>query len=231
MGMVGEFPGLASLRRRVVRAPVNPLDKSTVVSIYPRRIDEVKHTIQPGRFIVEPGSYDKPSILVVGPSSWWREIDEEQPLLEIPVSSIQIAESIVRDYSNGLLACNMGDSMPGLFFLPGAVSLEMIKKDFKSMLDAALVKQRKWFAELVRIGDILWARSNGNPWSISELTRLAAQELNIKDKDWLKDFTTIEKVRCKACGAMRDPNYPVCQVCKNIDDPEMAKKMNLSFAS
>jgi hypothetical protein len=76
------------------------MDKTTIVSIYPNEIIETKPTIQPGRFVIPAGSFEKPSITVVGPSSWWREIDMDQPLLEIPVSSVQIADSVIKDYCN-----------------------------------------------------------------------------------------------------------------------------------
>src|SRR5258708_5829755 len=112
------FPGLG-LDKKTIRATPNPLDKSTIVSIYPKGFREVNPTIQPGVFQLEPGSYDKPAILVVGTSSWWRELDEDQPLLEIPCSSIQVADSVVKDYSLGLLGCQMGTAQPGLFFIPG----------------------------------------------------------------------------------------------------------------
>ena len=72
MLQVGEFPGLGNPNRRTIRAPINPLDKSTVVSILPKQISERKITIQPGIFEISPGSFDNPAILVVGPSSWWR---------------------------------------------------------------------------------------------------------------------------------------------------------------
>ena len=88
MAIVGQFPS----HRMAMRAPVNPLDKSTVVSIFPREIHEIKHTLIPGEFYIPPGSYENPSILVVGPSSWWRDIDPDQPLIEIPVSSVLIAK-------------------------------------------------------------------------------------------------------------------------------------------
>ena len=66
---VGEFPGLAlNNNRRTIRAPINPMDKSTVVSIIPKRIVETKATITPGYFELASGSFDNPSILVVGPS-------------------------------------------------------------------------------------------------------------------------------------------------------------------
>jgi hypothetical protein len=230
MIQVGEFPGFVPQNRRTIRAAVNPMDKSTVVSILPKSISERKATIQPGLFNIAPGTFENPAILVLGPSSWWREVDENQPLLEIPVSSIQVADSIVRDYSNGLLACNMSDQMPGLFYIPGEYTVERLKKDHMPLLLKAQAQQKKWFMELVRIADILWSRSNGNPLSISDDARLACKELNITNKPWLGDHQTAELVKCIACGSLRNANYPICQTCKAIADPVLAKSLNLTFA-
>lgn len=224
------FPGLAN-QRTTIRATPNPLDKATVVSIYPKGFREVKPTIQPGVFIVQAGSYEKPSTLVVGTSSWWRELDEEQPLLEIPVSAIQIADSVVRDYSNGLIGCNMSDAMPGLFFIPGELTVEKIKESYKKELDKAAIYQKNWYQELVKMGDILWARSNGNPLSISDDMRLAAQELQLKDKPWLKDFSTLQLTNCPACGFLRNNSFPVCANCKTVIDRVQFEKLGLKFAS
>jgi hypothetical protein len=196
------------------------MDKATVISIYPKRIEERKHTIEPGFFVVPAGSFEKPAVLVVGPSSWWREIDEQQPLLEIPVSSIQIAESVVRDYANGIFVCNMADSMPGLFYTPGEYTSEQVKISFKEELLSAQAKQKKFYQNLVTAGDSLWARSNGNPLTVSEDMRMAARELNLTgSKDWMRDFAAVDMVRCKACGSLKNPLYPICATC-HFPDPE-----------
>jgi hypothetical protein len=229
MSVVGEFPGLERSNRRTIRAAVNPLDKSTIVSILPKRISERKLTIQPGIFEIEPGTFENPALLVVGPSSWWREVDESQPLLEIPVSSIVIADSVVKDYCNGILGCNMGDQMPGLFYVPGDYTVARLKHEHLGMLHKYKEIQRKWYLELVRIADILWSRSNGNPLSISDDARLACKELNIQNKPWLGDLQAAELIRCVACGNLRNPLYPVCPTCKAVADPELAKKLNLTF--
>jgi len=229
MSVVGEFPGKAAFRRRTIRGPVNPLDKTTIVSIYPSEILETKPTITPGRFLIPAGSYEHPSVVVFGPSSWWREIDEEQPLLEIPVSSVQIADSVIKDFCNGILGCNMADAMPGLFYIPGEHTIDAIRKNFKHELDAAQVRQRNWFSALIKLADALWARSNGNPLAISDSMRIAAKEMNLP-KDWLKDFRMVDTVRCKACGALLNPMFPVCPTCKAINDPIKAKELGLTFA-
>lgn len=230
MSVVGAFPGITNSRRRMIRGPVNPLDKSTIVSIYPKEIDEVKHTISPGRFIISPGSIERPSVLVVGPSSWWREIDEDQPLLEIPTSSILIADSIVKDYCNGILGCDMAGKMPGLFYIPGEVDYTTLKTKFKDELEKAAIKQKAWYAELVKMADSLWARSNGNPLAISDDMRLAARELSFNSKDWLKDHQMVEMVRCHACGSLKNPQYPVCSTCRAVDSTNPQAK-NIKFAS
>ena len=228
MSQVG-FPNLAFDTRRTIRAPVNSLDKCTVVSIYPKEIKEVKHTIQPGFFHIQPGTYDKPSILVVGSSSWWRDVDEGQPLLEIPNSSIQVADSIVKDYCNGLLACDMNENMPGLFYVQGDVSISDIKTKHKSVLETAKRKQDNWFRTLMELADGLWARSNGSPLTISEDMRMAARELGILSKEWMKNFQAYEMVRCFACGSMRNGEYPICPTCKAVDMTH-ARAKDIKFA-
>jgi hypothetical protein len=219
------------LRRRTIRSPVNPLDKCTIVSIYGKIVDEKKYTIQPGRFILQPGSPTNPSILVVGSSSWWREIDEEQPLLEIPNSSIQVADSVVKDFCNGLLACNMRDCMPGLFFVPGAKTVKEIKDQHKTELTLAQSKQENWFKALVKMADVLWARTDGNPLVISDDMRMAARELGVAPgKVWMNDHMTYDKIPCVACGNYRNPLYPVCPHCKAVADVKLATELGLKFA-
>jgi len=229
--MAGGFPLMSDIKRRTNRAPVNPMDKATVVSIFPRDVPaENKPTIQPGVFKVEYGTYEKPSCLIIGPSSWWKEIDENQPLLEITHSSIVVADSIVRDWANGITGCDMGENMPGWFFLPGEWTAAKLKAEKQSMLDEANRKQRNWFQVLVKMADGMWARSNGNPLTISDEMRLAARELNLVNKDWLADAQVMELVRCKACGHLGNPLYPVCSNCKAITDTVKAKELGLTFA-
>src|SRR3972149_6495957 len=106
MSLVGNFPGLGALARRVIRAPINPLDRSTVISIYPKDIVEVKHTIQPGIFKIPKGSYKVPSITVIGPSSWWRVAVVAAETRETGHSTLGLIHGLQRVLPNGLLASN-----------------------------------------------------------------------------------------------------------------------------
>lgn len=227
--VLAEFPSPRSLRRRTIRGPVNPLDKSTIISIYPREIVEVKPTVFPNTFVIPPGSYQHPQMVTVGPSSWWKEVDEEQPLLEIPVSSIQMADSIVTDYCNALLGVTPQDAMPGVFYIPGQIGFAKLMSEYKPLLDRALEMQKKWYGYLIKLADAMWARTNGNPLAIADESRIAVREL-AQEREWSKDFHIVEMVRCVACGALRDPRFPVCGHCKAITDTKRAQELGLKFA-
>lgn len=233
MAIIGSLQAtdLSQIRKKItIRTPPNPLDKSTIVSIYPMPIHEKKCTIQPGDFRIPAGSFDKPSLLQVGQSSWWRDIDENQDL-EIPQGSIQVAESIVMDYCKGVLGYEPERMMPGLFYVIGGDwTIEKLKKEHLPLLLKYKRMQDDWFKELIRVADILWARTNGNPLGVPDQARLGARELGIKDKPWLTDSVNYEKVPCIACGSLRNPAFPICQVCKAIADPVKAKELGLVFA-
>ncbi|MET0785169.1 MAG: hypothetical protein ABWY25_00485 [Paenisporosarcina sp.] len=226
---VGSFPGLRELNRRTIRGAVNPLDKSTIVSIFPKKIKVIKVTLLPGMWVIEPGSVENPSLLVVGPSSWFKELELNEPLLEIPQSSVQIADSIIKDYCNGIVGCNMGDSMPGLFFVPGEHNITAIRSNYKPLIEKAIASQSTYYRTQIRFADQLWAASNGNPMVINDEMRMAAKILGQMDKDWMKDHVNVGMVRCHACGSMKNPGYPVCATCSAID-PKHPLAMGLKFS-
>jgi len=222
-------PGMSIVagNKRTIRQVPNPLDKATIVSVYPRAIEDRKHTIQPGVFSVAAGTEENPSITVVGPSSWWRDIGDEMPLIEIPTSATVIAESIINDWCNGLLMCDMDASMPGLFFVAGELDIKKIRADYSDALKKAIAKQKVWFNNLVKLADVGWARTNGSPNAISDLMRMAAESLNLRDRDWMKSSIDTEKVKCVACGNLRNPAFPVCSACNRIVDIKLAKELGI----
>lgn len=220
------------------RMPVNPMDKSTIVSIIPKIITEWKPTLFPGRFIIpaaKPGDFE---LFIVEPSAWYlNSIDDAVPPTEIPVSSVELAASIVRDYCNGILLCDMDERMPGLFWIPGEYHKKNINnytseggKSFQILLDEARRKQKNWYMALVQSTDALWAE-RPNPRVVSDDAKLAAEFLQLKDKPWMVDFKTSEMVNCKACGELVNPAFPVCKHCHAILDPARAKQLDIQFAA
>jgi hypothetical protein len=207
----------------IQRMEPNPIDKSTIVSVYHKPVNIVKPTVFPGRFTIPAApSDDDFAMFVVGTSSWWKETDEHSPLLEIPCNSVQVAKAIVNDYIGALLGAQGNHRKPGIFYVPGEYSKTTILqasvdgKPFKVLLDEAREAQKRYYTELVRIADILWSRTNGNPLAISDDARLAAEKLGLKQsKVWMGDFRAMEMTPCKSCGFMVNPNYPICANCKN----------------
>jgi hypothetical protein len=226
------FPGAAQLtKRKTIRTPPNPNDKSTIFSIFPREIVEVKYTIEPGKFVIPAGTIKSPGRLEVGPSSWWAEIDHSQPLLEVPVGSIAIAESVVKDYCSSILGYANGLRSPGIFYVPGSVTVAQMRTAFTAIFDDVVAQQKAWFVALVDIADALWARSNGNPMVISDDMKLAARELGLEYKDWLKTYKQVELIKCVACGTLNQDTVIVCPNCKVVLNREKFKELNLSFAN
>lgn len=225
------IPGMGG-RRALQRTPPNPTDLSTVVSIFPKQIVDRKVTLTPGFYVIEPGTFEKPSFTVVGTASWWKEIDADQPLLEIPNFSTQVAEAIVRDYCIGMIGCDMNSAMPGLFWVPGKyTNLADFKKDHLGRLAAAKIKQDNYYNGLIKEANMLWAKTNGNPLSISEDMRLAARQLNQTDFNWMANFTMLEKASCQACGSPIKPEFPVCPTCHAIINEKLATERGIKFAT
>jgi hypothetical protein len=124
----------------------------------------------------------------------------------------------------------MVDTKPGLFFLPGNLTIKDIREKHLFDLVKAKANQDRWFMALVKMGDTLWARTGGNPLCIADDMRMAAEHLGLKGKDWMKDMTMMEQVKCVACGSPRNPDYPVCSVCKAVTDPKRAEELGIVFA-
>src|SRR5688572_12529284 len=98
--MVGEF---APPRPALTRSPRNPIDKSTIISIYPKEINEPKYTLQPCNFRIPAGSLDNPGVFVIGTASWWTYSGENRPTIEVPVSSVTMADALIGDFCKGML--------------------------------------------------------------------------------------------------------------------------------
>lgn len=223
---------------RLTKAPVNPLDVCTLVSVFPKEIKEVKVAIFPGKLFIPAVKNPKENFELVHiyPASWWKEMEEKMPWLEIVTSSMVMAESWINDYS-AQLGVEKGVKGPGLFYIPGKfnkTSILTYKNDnvtFDILLNNARTKQELFFRELVHLADVMWARTNGNPISISDDARMAAEYLGVsKHKAWMQDFKSFELTNCKACGHMINPLFPVCANCKAIVNEDRAKELGIKFS-
>jgi len=230
---------VGTIGKVVVRQlPKNPRDKATIVSIYPREIVDFKPTLFPGRFIISAAEIGDFSLLVVEGSSYYiASRNERQPPNEIQVSSVVLAESIIKDSvpSMNLVSANR---RPGVFWIPGDYDRNNIHKyvhddgrSFSDLLNTAKVQQMEYFTEVINEADYFWAASNGSPKSIPQDAKLAAKIMGLeKNKPWMANQIASELSPCPACGEMINKVYPVCKFCHNVIDKDKAKELNLVFA-
>lgn len=233
----GEIIG--SLGRRVVTLlPKNPMDKTTIVSVYPREVVDVKPTLFPGRFVIPASTTDSFSLLVIEGASYFIPSPiEKQPPTEVQVNSMMLAESILHDSIPTMNLVTQG-ARPGIFCIPGEhnkLSIHKYKhadgREFKELLETAKGWQANYWTAVIDEADYFWSKSNGNPKVIPEDAKLAVKILGLeKVKPWMNNVVASELINCKACGEMINPNFPVCKHCHAIIDAKKAKDLDIHFA-
>ena len=213
-----------------IRAQISDLDKSTVVSIFPKQVKATKVTVNPRRYTVPAGTFEKPSVLVVGTAIWIKHIYETEPeqRVEMPILSSQLADAIVNDFCSNVLSSGH-ERRPGLFWVIGAKSSEQIIKEHKKEMLAAEERQKQWYLELIKMADIDWVKYRGSPLAVSDTARMAALELHL-EKPWMMDIKHLAMGICPACGSQRDSKFPVCKECKTIVDKDAYAKLGLAMA-
>ena len=214
--------------RRTHRMYDSEHDRATVVSMYPLLIFEQKHTIEPGTFMIPPGSPKEPKLLIVTGSSWWRDISPDEPMLEIPQPAPIVAHAIVNDHNRAMFGFEADKAHPALFWLPGIVTLEELDKKYKTQKELNIERQNNWFNNLIKEADKLWARTNGNPASVPTIAKVAANHLGQK-RAWMESFSPEEVIKCPACGVLVNPAFPVCANCKTVINKKRAVELQLEF--
>jgi len=230
---------LGSLNRRVLtQLPRNPLDKTTIVSIYPREIVDTKPTLFPGRFVIPAAIGDDFSLLLIeGASYFIPSMIGNQPPTEVQVNSMSLAESILHD---SIPAMNLVTSVarPGVFSIPGEYNRISILKyvhadgrSFKELLQTAREWQQNYWTAVISEADYFWSKSNCNPKTIPEDAKLAVKILGLeKSKPWMENAVASELIKCKACGEMINPQFRGCKHCHAMLDPEKGKAAGIVFA-
>ena len=229
---------VGSIGKRVISLlPRNPADKTTIVSIYPREIVDVKPTLFPSRFVVPAALIGDFSLLVIeGASYFIPSMIEKQPPTEVQVNSLALAESILHD---SIPSMNLvtSESRPGVFCINGEWTRKNIKdykhadgRSFDELITLARQWQQNYWTSVIDEADFFWSQG-ANPKVIPDDAKLAAKILNLeKVKPWMNNVVASELVPCIACGAMKNPVYPICQVCKTVNDPDKVKALGLVFA-
>jgi hypothetical protein len=204
---------------------------ATLVYIAPCTIREQK-PILPSEFYLEAGSFENPSLLLVGKGINDIYVGEgrgqagpERSVIRVPVEADVIAAAIVTDWMEAQYGVVLPDAVPGFFWVPGHVTVATIGKQ----LIEANERQKLWFKNLVKLADDDWNKFRQHK-TISDIQRYACNALKL-ERPWLLDNEIVLALsECPSCFEKVNPKAIVCAHCGLVLDEERHKAMTYARA-
>lgn len=185
------------------------MSKSTVVSLCPYEINAFKPGLNPENYKIAEANPGEIKLLVVEDTFYFRQIPMQVEQIRIPVSSNEVARSIVQDHLQSLIYASP-ESRPALFWVEGAKTVAEIRKECADQIKEEMDKQLTWFQTLVGKADDDWQKYRSLN-TITKTQRKAAVALGVK-RDWLTTDVASTK-ECIACFSRIDKRATVCPVC------------------
>lgn len=194
---------------------------ATVVSLLPFNLVESKPGLNPNEFIINKAENGRIGLTII-PNNVFYLINPD-PLAEakdvrnikVPVPAIEVAQSIINDYVNALLAVSPPDAVPGLIALSGDYTdRKEVATKFMKELMVARNTQNNWFKNLIDMADDIWSKTH-SPVSISDLQRDACRMLDLK-RDWLSPLPSEFIEKCPVCKNSVNPGALKCVTCQHI---------------
>lgn len=194
---------------------------ATICSLLPYDLVESKPGLNPNEFTIKKAPKGGFSLTII-PNDVHYLINpdllsdaKEVRQIKVPVPSIELAQSIIMDYSTSVLGVAPPDAAPGLFALKGDWT---DKKDFQTKHGALIgfhtKTQNQWFKNIVDIADDIWSK-NRSPLGISDLQRHACDILGLK-RDWANIIPYEELEKCPVCKGIINPGALKCVHCGHI---------------
>lgn len=201
---------------------------STVVSIVPFDIVENKPALYPARYFIKASDGIEVEVLHVDQGHHFVYLDESRESLRVNTPSNEIARSIVDDFMSGQLRTT-GTCRPGLFWLPGYLTVEDVKSFHNEKLMRAKMYQQSWLRAIVNLADDDWKKFHQHT-VISDFQRIAGAILKLRpeEHEWLGTRGEDTSGTCPACGLLHQKNIAVCPGCRCVLDK--AKYESLVFA-
>lgn len=198
--------------------------ESTVVSMIHQDIREEKVGLVPSVFLIKAGSMENPSITHIKAAHHFVYLDGDRGSLPVRDASYEVARSIVEDYTTSQMCVSDG-CFPGLFWLPGKLSLEEIKRheDFGPILQTVKIAHQRWMLKLTQSADDDFARYQKHN-VVSDFQRKMAEIMHLPQEKhpWMNVANSLESDNCPGCGQLVKPNIAVCPNCKCVLNEEKA---------
>ena len=194
------------------------MSKSTLVSTLPFKLTESKPGLNPAYYEVPAAEFGDISILVIEDGFHIFLVpgtDDRTPPMRVTDTSSQIAKSLIDDYISANLEVDLEtEAIPGMFYLDGPLTADIVKKAHKDKIEEAKLRTHKWFQRLITLADDDWAKYHQHK-AITELQRSACNYLGLK-REW--NFNVVEMLAnlCWACKSPVHPEALICNQCKAI---------------
>lgn len=210
--------------------------KCTFVSTLPFPMTEDKPGLIPSHYLIEgvqqPGDFTITHIddgyhNFIVPLS-----DEKAPPIKMIDTGEKICEGLITDYLGAQLAISTEKrqdgftAIPGIFFVEGVFSKDVIKAIHRDKLRIALGNTAAWFERLVKLADDDWARYHQHK-TISDVQRDACNYLGIR-REWNFEVQDVLNNLCPACKSSIHPEAIICAVCKTVLNVEEFKKLQIA---
>jgi hypothetical protein len=197
----------------------------------PWAIREKKPGLNPGEFMLKPGTVKEPALFVIKKAQI-RMMDQDYRFYAMDIPLDTVAKDVVNCYNHALVGFEHDVAVPGFFWVEGAyeddeqsTAVEKLKKDHYKTILTAEKKMVEWFRRLVRMADDDWAVLPQHQ-QISDIQRTAAKYVNV-ERPWLSRDVS-ESKRCPACMSIVQSAAAVCFACKAILNAESYAKMKFA---
>lgn len=198
----------------------------TIVSLYPLDVNETKPGIYPGEFKIPAAKRGDMKVLVIGNSMHAVDVGEDRPQLRVEYGAEKIAQSVVMDLIVAKMEIKLGFAQPAIFWVPGALTVEEVKKKYPEKVAAAIEMQKKWFEELIKTADTDWGKHPGSHRAITDEAKQAVKELGF-ERPWNIDSAVMAKTTsCKFCLVSINENAMLCHNCKQPTKEEYRSLLN-----
>lgn len=217
------------------------MSQSTIVNLMPFDIVETKPGQFPSLYVFKKAEKGDLTVTVIGEAHFQELVpygDAKTPPRVVEILSAKVAKSIVDDHiaanlaiSYELIESPYGDAqaLPGIFWLEGSWDKDSVKKNHSSVIKLKEYGMKKWFGNLVKIGDDDWKRY-GRHNVISDLQRSACTYLGL-ERPWNFDPIESEVKLCPACATTVSPFAAICQNCRCIVNQEKYAKLQFAGSS
>ena len=200
----------------------------TIVSIVPFEVNEEKPGLIPGRFHIAASDGVEPILLHIQNAMHYVYLDENRGSLPARDPSDEVAKSIVNDFVQAQLGISE-TAFPGIFWVPGALTLEEIKSQYSVELIKARSAQRAWMNNICRMADDDWNRYHKHS-VISDFQRKSAEILgwSADEHEWMNTSLTINPEKCPNCQIALAKGTVLCPSCRCVLDLEKYKKLQFA---